>query len=131
MVVRLASLLETLTGLALAVRPSMVSRLLLGQELAEPGETVGRIAGLALLALGVACWPETALTRRTPGLLGILLYNLLVTLFLLNVGIVGQTVGLLLWPAVAVHTLLTVLLAYGWRKSPRYTEADRSEAQIP
>jgi hypothetical protein len=41
-------------------------------------------------------------------------YGLLVTLYLLHLGIRGEWVGLLLWPAVALHGLLTLLLARAW-----------------
>jgi hypothetical protein len=40
-----------------------------------------------------------------------LTYNLLATVYLGYLGIMGKTVGMLLWPAVALHVLLTVLLA--------------------
>jgi hypothetical protein len=40
-----------------------------------------------------------------------LAYNLLATIYLCYPGISGNLVGVLLWPAVAVHLLLTVLLA--------------------
>jgi hypothetical protein len=38
-------------------------------------------------------------------------YNLLATLYLCYLGIKGTSVGMLLWPAVALHLLLTALLA--------------------
>ncbi len=40
-----------------------------------------------------------------------LTYNLLATIYLFYLGIVGKSVGVLLWPAVALHLLFTVLLA--------------------
>jgi len=40
-----------------------------------------------------------------------LIYNLLATIYLFYLVIVGKLVGLLLWPAVALHLLFTVLLA--------------------
>ena len=49
--------LETATGLALLAIPSVVVDLLLGSsESTPPGVTVSRVAGVALVALGVACW---------------------------------------------------------------------------
>jgi hypothetical protein len=67
-----------------------------------------RITGLALIVLGVACWPGgTAL--------GVMLtYSVPVTAYLLYLGLGGQWVGMLLWPAVAVHAVLTILLAWAW-----------------
>jgi hypothetical protein len=45
-----------------------------------------------------------------------LLYNALVTLYLAGVGLGTEFVGVLLWPAVVVHGVLTALLAYAWSK---------------
>jgi len=35
-------------------------------------------------------------------------------LFLLEVGVRSEQVGMLLWPAVALHAVLSVLLVYDW-----------------
>jgi hypothetical protein len=40
-----------------------------------------------------------------------LAYNLLATPYLGYLGIAGKLVGMLLWPAVALHLLFTALLA--------------------
>ena len=44
-----------------------------------------------------------------------LTYNSLATLYLLGLGIGGEWVGPLLWPAVALHGTLSLLLARQWR----------------
>jgi hypothetical protein len=41
-----------------------------------------------------------------------LIYNTLVTIYLAYLGIGGELVGILLWPAVALHAVLTGLLGY-------------------
>ena len=84
--------------------PSLVGRLLLGEELAGVATPVARVAGIALIALGVACWPG-------PPLIGMLIYSAAVTLYLAYVGFVGGFAGVLLWPAVVLHLGLTALLA--------------------
>jgi hypothetical protein len=45
---------EAGTGLALLIVPSLVGRLLLGEELTGIAIPVARVAGIALIALGVA-----------------------------------------------------------------------------
>jgi hypothetical protein len=45
-----------------------------------------------------------------------LTYGVLVTLYLAYLGIGGEWVGSLLWPAVAFHAILTFLLARAWLK---------------
>jgi hypothetical protein len=95
---------EATTGLALLVVPTLVGRLLLGTELAGVSIPVARIAGIALIALGIACLPGLAL-------LGMLTYSALAMAYLAYVGIGGEWVGPLLWPAVVLHAVLTALLA--------------------
>ena len=104
-----AALVETATGVALVFVPSLVARLLLGTELSGVAIAVGRVAGIGLLSLGFACWPGKEPTRAA--LRGMRVYSLLITVYLLYLGIRGEWVGPLLWPAVGLHALLTLLLA--------------------
>ena len=60
--------------------------------------------GIALIALGIACWPGTPLV-------GMLSYSAAVTLYLAYLGLAGGLSGILLWPAVVLHLILTALLA--------------------
>jgi hypothetical protein len=99
----LAAVGEAATGLALLIVPSFVGRLLLGQELTGIAIPVARVAGIALIALGVACWPGTPLV-------GMLTYSAAVTLYLAYVGFADGLAGILLWPAVVLHGILTALL---------------------
>jgi hypothetical protein len=100
----IAAVGEASTGLALLIVPGLVGRLLLGEELTGIAIPVARVAGIALIALAVACWPGTPLA-------GMLAYSAAVTLYLAYLGFAGGPVGPLLWPAVVLHLILTVLLA--------------------
>src|SRR5438309_9333574 len=54
---KLTGIIETATGLGLIAVPAIVVRLLLGSPLdTSAAVMLGRVAGAALLALGVACW---------------------------------------------------------------------------
>jgi hypothetical protein len=65
----------------------------------------------------LACWPDReSAGANTPALRALLTYNLLATLYLAYLGIGGQSVGNLLWPAVVLHAILTVLLARAWHR---------------
>ena len=111
-----AAVIEAATGLALMIYPPLVTRLLLGDEVSGAGEALGRVAGFALLSLGLACWPGVdSAGATTPALRALLTYNLLATIYLAYLGIDGGLVGSLLWPAVAIHAVLTFLLARAWR----------------
>jgi hypothetical protein len=98
-----AAVAEVATGVALLIVPSLVGRLLLGEELTGVAIPVARVAGIALIALGVACWPGTPL-------IGMLTYGAAVALYLTYVGFAGGSTGILLWPAVVLHAILTALL---------------------
>jgi hypothetical protein len=98
---------EAATGLALLIAPSLVGQLLLGEELTGIALPVARVAGIALIALGIACWPG-------PSRAGMLTYSAAVTLYLAYVGLSGGSSGMLLWPAVVLHAVLSVLLARAW-----------------
>jgi hypothetical protein len=104
-----AALAEAATGVVLVVAPSLVGRLLLGTELSGVAVAVGRVAGISLLSLGLACWP--AKQANSAPLCGMAIYGLLVTLYLSFLGVRGEWVGPLLWPAVPLHAALTLLLA--------------------
>ncbi len=111
---------EGATGVALVIAPSLVGWLLLGAELTGISIPVARVAGFALIALGVACLPGSdAGSTPSRALQAMLCYSLLVTLYLAYLGVGGEWVGSLLWPAVAIHVLLTFLLACAWLKDQR------------
>jgi hypothetical protein len=109
----LAAVAEALTGVALMAAPSIVGRLLLGTEFSGVTVAVARVAGIALVALGVACFSGGAAGR---GLTGMLTYSVLVTLYLVYLGLGGEWVGSLLWPAAALHAVLTAFLVIAWLK---------------
>lgn len=107
-----AAVAEAATGLALLIAPSLVGQLLLGEQLTGIAIPVARVAGIALVALGVACWPG-------PPLLGVLIYSAAATLYLAYLGLAGLA-GMLLWPAVALHLLLSILLGRAWLRAESY-----------
>ncbi|MGO9533968.1 MAG: hypothetical protein ACLP2X_19045 [Syntrophobacteraceae bacterium] len=102
-VLALAATGEAALGLVLLVYPPIVVRLLFGADISGAGIVMSRVAGIALIALGLACWPG-------PPLVGMFTYSAVVTLYLAYVGFSGGLTGILLWPAVVLHMILTALL---------------------
>jgi hypothetical protein len=102
-VLALAAIGEVATGVALLLVPSLVGQLLLGAELTGITATVARVAGIALIGLGVACWPG-------PPRMGLLIYSAAITPYLAYVGLSGGSPGFLLWPAVLLHAIIAALL---------------------
>jgi hypothetical protein len=107
----LTALIEAATGLALLVVPSLVVRLLLGGEISGASVSLGRVAGAALLALGVACWLARGDTpsQAARGLVAaMLLYNLGAVVIFGAAGLQSQPVGIALWPAIILHAAMAV-----------------------
>ena len=107
-----AAVCEAATGLALLIVPSLVGQLLLGTGLIGVSILAARVAGIALIALGIACLPGLALA-------GMLTYSALATVYLAYIGIRGEWVGPLLWPAVTIYAILVFLLARVWLNKTR------------
>lgn len=108
-----AAVAEAATGLALVVIPSLVVRLLFGVELTGVSVSIARVTGMALLGLGISCWPSWT------AVYGMLTYSALAFLYLAYLGIQAESVGLLLWPAVVLHAVLTLLLVRACFKPQR------------
>jgi hypothetical protein len=102
-----AAVAEAATGMALLIVPSLVAQLLLGEDLTGVALTVARVAGIALIGLGVACWPG-------PPLVGMLIYSASVAVYLAYIGFAGGLTGIFLWPAVALHAILSIFLGRLW-----------------
>jgi hypothetical protein len=109
-VLALAVIAEVGTGIALLVAPSQLSIWLLGTASIGVADQFARLFGIALLAFGAACWPPVPGSEQKRAML---FYNAAAALYLIYIGLVVGG-GLLLWPAVAFHIVMTGLLAYAW-----------------
>jgi hypothetical protein len=111
-----AALVEVGAGLALIVAPTMIVGLLLGVTGSGGEIPLARFLGIALLALGLACWlRQQRVDSGAPALRGMLIYNLLVALYLTYLGTIGHLGGMLLWPAAGLHACVALLLIWWWR----------------
>jgi hypothetical protein len=108
----MSALVETAAGLTLLFSPPLVAALLLGASLDAPAAlVVARVAGAALLSLGGACWlaRDDGPSRAARGLVAaMLLYNCAAIAVLANAAAGARLVGVLMWPAVALHAVLAV-----------------------
>jgi hypothetical protein len=107
------ALLEASAGIGLLFLPDQASALLLSPNVVNQisTEIIARIAGAALLTLGAANWfsQYDTSSNAARGLAG--------SMIIYNVGTVGvltmasfqlQPVGAALWPAVALHSAMSV-----------------------
>jgi hypothetical protein len=112
-----AAVVEVGTGLLLMIDPALMAAVLIGAEVTGTAAALARLFGIALLALGPACWPrrQRAEDGSPAALRGMLIYNVLVALDLTYLGAIGPWHGALLWPAVALHAIVALALVWTWR----------------
>ena len=107
------AVIEVGAGLALGCFPSAVVVLLLGSGLDTPAALIlGRLAGAALFALGVACWLARgdAESRAARGLIAaMVVYNFAAVVLFAFAGLGLGLHGIALWPAIVLHAGMT-----GW-----------------
>ncbi|MFN0017259.1 MAG: hypothetical protein ACKVP0_03305 [Pirellulaceae bacterium] len=105
-------MLEAGAGAALLIFPSACAVMLLGAPLeGSAAVTLGRVTGVALLALGMANWfaQYDGQSRAAKGIIGaMVVYNLGAVVTLGSSGIFSPLVGILLWPGVVVHGVMAV-----------------------
>jgi hypothetical protein len=106
------ALLEAATGFALAASPSLLISLLIGSPLdTRSGSLVGRLAGVALLTLGLVCWlaRNDQKSSVTAGpVAAMLFYNVAVATLLAYARMGLGLSGIGLWPTVALHAALAL-----------------------
>ncbi len=116
------ALIELGAGAVLLGFPSAVVKLLLGSPLdSAPAVALGRVAGAALLALGVACWlaRSDAQSRAARGLVAAMtVYNLAAVAVFLFAGLGAKLVGVALWPAVILHAAMAFWCLACLRQKP-------------
>ncbi|GLR88031.1 hypothetical protein [Bradyrhizobium iriomotense] len=103
------------TGLVLFVRPSWFAWLVFGADFSDAGAALGRLTAIALLGLTLATWPLSgAVSPPSSSARALLIYNVLAALYLLYVATGGQLIGILLWPAIVLHAIFSIVLGRAW-----------------
>ena len=118
---KFTAIVEIGTGLALMIDPRFVVGLLVGPNLPDRGHSDGPAAR----ALQSSRWEWRAgrtglsVDGGSPAVRGMLVYNVLIALFLVYLFKIGHLGGVLLWPGVALHAVVALLLIWTWRTSRR------------
>jgi hypothetical protein len=106
------ALIESATGLILVSFPSVIAALLFGSSLDSPvALTVARVAGVALISLGTACWlaRNDKQGKAVKGLVtAMTVYNIGVIIAFIYGAIILGLSGIGLWPVVLVHLAMAV-----------------------
>ena len=109
MLLAIAAVMETLAGLGLMLTPDATMQLLFGGRPDGVGMMMGRVAGVALLAIGVACWgarADSGGAARVGTVWAITLYNAGAGGLLVLFAISGQAAGLGVWSTAVFHLAL-------------------------
>lgn len=109
---KVMAVLEATVGLALLASPALPVSILLGAPLDTPvGLSVGRVAGAALAALGIACWrvrQDGRSSSATGVVTAMMFYNVVVVAILLHAQLGLGMKGIGVRAAVFLHAVLAV-----------------------
>jgi hypothetical protein len=108
---KITAIIEGLTGLGLMAVPGFIVHLLLNADIAGAAIPLGRVAGVALFALSVACWLASydVQSRAGRGVVSAMaIYNFGAVLILGAAGLQMQPTGIALWPAVIIHVGMAI-----------------------
>jgi len=95
---------EAAVGLSLLILPDFTVQLLLGAPFGNPqGSVAGRIAGAALLSLGLCCWNLREARQARAMVTAMLFYNFVAGAVIAHAGTGLGSVSPLLWPTVVLH----------------------------
>ena len=110
-----SAVVEMGAGFLFLIAPSPTAKLLLGAGLVSPESMlVGRVAGAALLSIGLICWVEGNRDRSASAIglvAGLLVYNAAVIVLFAYAALVGKMNGIGIWPAVGLHSALLIWCA--------------------
>ena len=125
--------LEAVTGVALMVSPAPPVLLLVGASLDTTGGLIiARVAGAALLALGLACWlaRDDGRSDAARGLIAaMLVYNVAAVAVLLYAGLGLKLSAIGLWPAVVLHGALALWCVVPLADRGRHAAPNRKNAK--
>lgn len=114
MVIRIAAGEAGVAGAFVFVLPQFFASLLFGAGLTGTGVAMAELGGIGLFIVGIACWQASSHTVRA-----LFFYNVLMAACLIYIGLALKLVGVLLWPAIAMHVILAIAVMrdrtrYAW-----------------
>jgi hypothetical protein len=112
--VKMAAWVEIIVGASFILALNAQSQFIFGATPEGIGDTWARFAGIGLIGLGIACLPSNLAGTRQ-GVRGLLVFNIGATIFFAWVGVATTFRGVILWPVVILHAVITIALALALR----------------
>jgi len=109
--IMMAAWLEIIVGASFLLALNAQSQLIFGATPEGIGDPFARFAGIALIGLGIACLPSNLAGTRQGAVRGLFVFNLAVTIFFAWVAVATTFRGVVLWPVVILHAVITIALA--------------------
>lgn len=125
------AVLELATGIAMLIAPSFVAELLLGAGLDSPESmVVARVAGAAIVSIGLTCWlSKDGGGPRTGLVVGLLAYNVSIPVLFIHAAVAERMHGVALWPATVLHSVLAIWCIACLRSKDQNGKQIQSEAR--
>ena len=121
---------ESLIGGLALLAPEATAMFIFGAKPKVAGAMLGRVCGMALMALGIACWGarnDSGSAARSGTLKAITFYNAGAGLLLVLFAAIGKTGGIVLWSAGILHLALAAAFAISFR-GPKEASSTKSGA---
>ncbi len=109
------SVLEALLGLFLIIDPALVLKVLLNMDSTADIIALSRLTGIVYACFGAACYPAGDIPGIIAGksvVRAMFIYNILAAIYLGYLKFVSGYDGVLLFPAVILHFLITIIFVY-------------------
>lgn len=114
-VVMIAAWVEIIVGVSFILALDTQSNFVFGAPAEGAGAGFARFSGVALIALGIALMPSNRAGALYLATRGLLIFNILATIFFASVAVATTFRGVLLWPVVSLHGILAIALAVSLR----------------
>ena len=113
--VLLAAWLEIIVGVSFLLALNVQSQFLFGGTPEGIGVLFGRFSGIGLIGMGLACLPSNHAGTSQGAARSLFVFNIGATIFFAWVAVATTFRGVLLWPVVILHAVVSIALALSLR----------------
>lgn len=124
--IRIAAWFEIIVGASFIFILNGQSQFIFGAATDGAGVHFARLAGIALISIGIACMPSKIAGTNKTAVRGLLIFNIGVTILFAWVALTTAFRGVILWPVVIVHAVIAIALALSLGSEARHVPATTS-----